>query len=167
MPQRIRPTGKGGNAIEVDRMTMKEFRRETDRMAQAFGRKKINEIQRRNIRPMEDEMERESPSVDVGAMTGVTTRQKKQPRAPRIGIRIGVINNDPSLFPKFSAPALASVLEYGTQERFQKLKRGGFIVGKSTGAMPDKHRWLRLAWDRNVKQFVVKTEQSYRKLIER
>jgi len=150
------------NQMELD-AALKELRR----MERAIDRKSVNQAQRRNARPMLNDMKQNAPSDKISRMTAITTRQTKRPRAPGVGVRIGVINNSTALFPDFSAPALASVLEYGTEERFQKLKRGGFIVGKSTGAMPDKHRWLRLAWDRNVKQFVVKTEQSYRKLIER
>ena len=155
------------NSVRANQFELDEALSELKRMERAIDRKSVNAAQRRNARPMLRDMKENSPSHRIADMTSITTRQTKRPRAPGVGIRIGVINNSASRFPDFSAPALASVLEYGTEERFQKLKRGGVIVGKSTGAMPDKHRWLRLAWDRNVQQFVAKTEESYRKLIEK
>lgn len=165
------------SSIQVNRAEMAEFTREMKRMEKALDRKKINAIQRRNARPIEQDMKQNSPSgqtdeggVDrIAQMVAITTRQTKRPRAPRIGIRIGVINNDPALFPDFSAPALASVLEYGTEERFREESAGWVVTGHaSTGAIPesDKRKWLRKAWDSNVKQFVNKTERSYIKAVE-
>lgn len=155
------------SSIQVNRQEMAEFKREMKRMEKALDRKKINSIQRRNARPIEQDMANNAPSTRIAKMVAITTRQTKRPRAPRVGVRIGVINNDPALFPDFTAPALASVLEYGTEERFRTLESGGFITGRvSTGRMPDTHKWLRKAWDRNVKQFVNKTERSYIKAVE-
>lgn len=155
----------GRNAIQVDASEMGEFKAEMRRMEKALDRDTVNSIQRRNARPMLQDMRSSSPSTRIAKMTAITTRQSKRPRAPRIGIRIGVINNDPGLFPDFSAPALASVLEHGTGERFRTLKRGGIITGRQSTGSVKASPWLRRAWDRNAQQFISKTIKSYERAV--
>lgn len=146
--------------IQVDKRDLADFHKEIERMRDALDRKKVNSIKRRNAKPMLNDMKANSKSVRIAEMTAITTRQHKRPRAPRIGIRIGVINNDTSKFPKFTAPALASVIEHGTAERYRTLKAFGFITGRqSTGAMPAAP-WLRPAWDRHIESFLRKTEKD-------
>lgn len=151
----------GRNAIQVDASEMAAFKKEMQDLQESLDRKKINQIQTRNARPMLADMRMSAPSTRIAAMTAITTRQSKRPRAPRIGIRIGVINNDAGLFPTLSAPALASVLEHGTDERFRTMKKGGFITGRQSTGSVTAGPWLRRAWDRNVHQFISKTIKSY------
>lgn len=145
---------------------MKEALAELQRIEKSLDRKKINSIQRRNARPMLQDMKNDSPSVRIAKMTAITTRQSKRPRAPRIGIRIGVINNDASLFPDFSAPALASVLEHGTDERFRRAAKSfGFSIGTQSTGKVTPSPWIRPAYDRNEKQFISKTIKSYERQV--
>lgn len=154
-----------GNAIKVDQTEMRAFKREIERLESALNRKKINSIQRRNARPMLNDMKAGSKSARIAKMTAITTRQSKRPTAPKVGIRIGVINNDPSMFPDFSAPALASVLENGTPERFRTLKSAGIITGRQSTGSVTAEPWLRSAWDRNEQAFISKTLKSYEKAV--
>jgi hypothetical protein len=97
-------------------------------------------------------MKASSPNYkDFASVTGVTTKQSGIQRAPKIGVRVGVIKNDSAEFPTFSAPALASVFEYGTQERFRQLKAGGLVTGRVSTGRIKAGPWLRPAWDRNEK----------------
>ncbi len=151
------------NAIDITTKisNMPEVKAEFRKLERKLERDKINAIQRRNARPILQDMKSGSPSVRIADMTAITTRQSKRPRAPRVGIRVGVINNDASRFPDFAAPALASVLEYGTNERFRTLKRAGIITGRQSTGSVDGAPWIRPAWDRNVQTFIAKTIKSY------
>ncbi len=151
------------NAINISAeiSNMPEVKAEFARLERKLERKKINSIQRRNARPILQAMKNGSPSQRIADMTAITTRQSKRPRAPRVGVRLGVINNDASRFPDFSAPALASVLEYGTNERFRTLKTAGITTGRQSTGEVDAHPWIRPAWDNNVQEFIAKTIKSY------
>lgn len=135
----------------------------------AIDRKFLNSTIRRNAKPIEADMKQNSKSDRLAQMTAITTRQSKRPRAPRIGVRVGVINNDLALFPpneKISAQALASIIEYGTEERFRQLKTIGIVTGRqSTGEMPEAP-FLRPAWDKNVGEMLRKSEATILKKIE-
>lgn len=156
------------NAIQVDERELSEMFRDMKKMEESLNRKEINSIQRRNAKPILEDMRSGSPSVRIAKMTAITTRQTKQPAAPPIGIRIGVINNDTALFPKFSAPATASVLEHGTEERFRADgKYFGVIIGAASTGRVKPGPWLRPSWDRNVRGFIRKTEQSYIRKVEK
>lgn len=154
------------NAISIRAEGLDDVRKEFERMKKQLERKEINKIQRRHARPMLQDMKNDAPSTRIASMTAITTRQTKQPRAPYIGIRIGVINNDASEFPDFSAPALASVLEHGTKERFRRAAKSfGISIGtQSTGSVKGAP-WLSPAWDRNVESFVRKCIDSMEKQI--
>lgn len=109
-------------------------------------------------------MKRNSKSKRLPKMIGIT-RAKKYVKSPR-GIRMGVIKNDADLFPKFTAQATASVIEYGTDERFRELSKFGITTGRqSTGEMPSAP-FLRPAYDNNVGAFMADVEQTFLKKIE-
>src|SRR5699024_3555909 len=94
----------------------------------------LKNTQRRKAKPMLQDMKANSHSTSLVPMHGITTAKR---RAGDLGIKIGVIKNDPTQFPNLSAQALASVIEYGTAERYRTLKAAGFVTGRaSTGAMP-------------------------------
>lgn len=149
------------NAIEITKAEFRKFNKEIDRISKSLDRDTVNSIQRRNATPMLMDMKAGAKSERIAEMTAITTRQSKRPRAPKVGIRIGVINNDPGLFPTFSAPALASILENGTDERFRKLKKAGFIIGRQSTGSVNAGPWLRPAWDRHVQNFIAKTIKSF------
>ncbi len=133
--------------------------KEMKHLKNSLSRKEVNIILMRTTKPMATEMAQEAPSNRLGAMVARTTRQGKRPRAPRIGVRVGVINNNPGMFSKFTAPALASVNEYGTGERFRKIKLL-FLTGKiSTGKMPSRP-WLIPIWDKHKLPMMRKSVKS-------
>lgn len=143
--------------ISVDEREFLEALQTFEKMEQAITPRWMKNTQRRKARPMVDDMRRNSLSTRLEPMIGVTTAKK---RAGDLGIKVGVVKNDPQAFPKFSAPAFASVIEYGTAERYRQLKVAGLITGRvSTGKMPAAP-FLREAWDRNVKEFMDATQQA-------
>lgn len=155
----------GANSINIE-ADIDGALAELERMEKSLSRKKINSIQRRNADPMLEDMKQGSPSVRIAKMTAITTRQTKRPRAPRIGIRIGVINNDASEFPKFTAPAMASVLEYGTDERFRSsAKMFGFVIGTASTGSVTGDPWIRPAYDKNEQAFIAKCIKSYERQV--
>ena len=145
--------------IEPNQQEINRFFKEMDRMIKSVDRKKVNRIQMKHVRPIVRDMKSGSRSARITQMIGATTRQGKRPKAPKVGIRVGVIDNKASLFPKFSAPALASLEEYGTPERFHK-------SGKSVGAHPPAP-FLRPAWDRNISTFIRNFEQDLIREVEK
>lgn len=160
------------SSIDISTNDLKEFRDEIQKMERAVGRKKVNASIMRNLGPMLKDMKQNSPSVAIAKMTAKTTRQTKRPTAPPIGARIGVINNDKNFtingrqpFFDFSAPGMASVLEYGTKERWRRsAKSFGISIGvQSTGSITGKP-WIRPAYDRNEKQFIAKTLKTFERI---
>lgn len=145
---------------------IKEATAELKRLERSLPRNEVNTIYRRNANPMLRAMKQGSSSDNIAKMTAITTKQSGRSRAPKVGIRIGVINNDVNLFPDFSAPALASVLEHGTDERFRNIKSLGIITSQqSTGKVMAKP-WLRPAYDANEADFIAKTMKSIIKKVE-
>lgn len=111
-------------------------------------------------------MKRNSHSARLSKGNIISVTQAKK-FTSRLGVRVGVINNDPDEFPDFSAQALAAVIEYGTAERYRELKRAGFVTGRqSTGEMPAAP-FLRPAWDANVSQFMKDVEGAIIKKVEK
>lgn len=133
------------------------FRKEVARMIKNMEPKELSKIHRKELKPMLHQMKSDSPSVNIAAMTAITTR-KKNPGAPPGGARIGVINTDSSRFPGITAPALASILEYGSRQRKHK-------SGKSVGAVTSVHAWLRKAWDAHVDAYIRSVENAIEKKI--
>jgi len=134
-----------------------------ERLHKSITPRWIKSTQRRHLKPMVNAMKAGSKSTRIAAMIGVTTAKK---RAGKYGAKVGVIKNDKSRFPDFSAPALASLIEYGSEgERFRQLKAGILVTGRqSTGTMPAVP-WLRPAWDAHSGAFMDKVEDSIQKKI--
>jgi len=84
---------------------------------------------------------------------------------PTPGVLVGVIKNDTDIFPKFSAQALASVLEHGTPERFRKTRSIGLITGKVSTGKVNPMPFLRPAYDLNIRGVITKTEESITKKV--
>ena len=104
------------NAIEF-KMDQREFReslKEIQRMESSIDPEWMKSTLRRRARPIENSMRRNAEgylkSTRIAKMIGITAAKS---RTGDWGAKVGVVKNDPVLFPDFSAPALASVLEYG------------------------------------------------------
>ena len=149
-----------GNAVTVN-VNDQEFKRLVDtikKMERSIDITWMKKTHAQNLRPIRDAMISNSKSFRISAMIGITTALKK---TPPYGAKVGVIKNSKTLFPKFSAPATAAVIEYGTSERFRVSKKmGGVAVGAaSTGKMPAKP-FLRPAWDIYSPDYIRKTEKD-------
>lgn len=152
------------NAFEfkIDEKEFADNLRAMERMHDAIDSRWIKSTKRRKLKPMVEAMRGNSKHSGIAEMISVTTAKK---RAGDLGARVGVVKNDENKFPTFSAPALASVLEYGTDERFRKLKAGVFVTGRqSTGEMPAAP-FLRPAWDAHVGPFMNEVEKSIEKKV--
>lgn len=156
----------GNNAIDIylDEKEFADALESFTKMSRSIDRKYLKSTQRRYAKPMVADMKSSSKSTRIADMISVTTAVK---RAGDYGVKVGVVKNNISDFPKFSAPALASVIEYGTAERYGVLKKHGLITGYyNTGSMPSAP-FLRPAWDRNVQSLMDNTEKAIIKRIER
>lgn len=131
------------------------------RASESLGSKFLKTTLRRNSAAIVAAMKSGSPSVKLMSVIGATTSQ----RLAGAGVRLGVIKNNPSLFPDFSAQATASVIEYGTAERYRQLKSGGLITGRvSTGRISPKP-FLRPAWVSGKGIMISKTVSAIKKKI--
>jgi hypothetical protein len=150
--------------ISVDEQEFHEALKSVEDMHDSIDPRWLKNTQRRYASDIVSAMKRNSKSVSLQPMIGVTTAKK---RAGKLGIKVGVVKNDPQEFEDFSAQALASVIEYGTAERYRTLKSAGLITGRvSTGAMPAAP-FLRPAWDNNVADFMKGVEGAIIRKIER
>lgn len=144
--------------VQIDEQEFQETVAFFDEAAEAFGDRWLKNTQARRARKhFVPAMQQKSHSARLVDMISVTTA-KKYTAGPR-SIRVGVVKNDTEKFPKFSAQALASVLEYGTDERFQQT---GVFSAKSTGSLSPTPA-LRPAWDENVDGFMQDVERSIEK----
>lgn len=151
----------GGNVIEVDKAEFDAAIRYIESMRKSLDEKWLKATMRRNSNPIVEDMRQRSHSVRLMDMIGITTAKRRAGN----GVRIGVIKNDPQKFPKFSAQGLAAVLEYGTQERFRKLKALGLITGRqSTGSITAKP-FLRPAWRMGINGMINKTVKAIEKKV--
>lgn len=151
-----------GNAIEFN-LNQREFNQAIKELVEkkkAVDSKFIKSAYRRNLRGMVNQMKQDSHSARLVPMISITTAKR---RAGPLGARVGVTKNDASKFPDFSAQALASVLEYGTEERFRNLRGLGLITGRqSTGRITPKP-FLRPAFDAHVRPFMDGVTQAINK----
>lgn len=148
------------SSVEINDREFREAIQSFDDLARQVGDDKwIRTTQARKARKhFVPPMRRNSHSARLVDMINVT-QAKKYRGGPR-SVRVGVVKNDVSKFPKFSAQALASVIEYGTKERFRELVTAGVITGRqSTGEMPSIP-FLRPAFDNNQKQFMDDVEST-------
>lgn len=162
------------NAVSINEKEFREAIDSFDEMRESIddSRWMKSMLRRRSNKHFIGEMKRNSPSGQVGSehdqdrlakMIGVTTARKW---APNWGVRIGVVKNDPNLFPDVSAQGLASMLEHGTKERYRRLVSAGIVTGRvSLGRIDDSHAWLRAAYDRNVDGFMRDVEKSLTKKV--
>lgn len=144
--------------ISVNEREFNEVLRSFSRMSDSIDSKFLKSSQRRALKPMVEDMKRNSHSLSLVPMIGVTTSKK---RAGELGAKVGVVKaGNKAEFPTLTAQALAAVIEYGTAERYRTLKSLGFISGRvSTGSMPAAP-FLRPAWDKNVVIMMSKVEKS-------
>lgn len=142
--------------MELDRREFQRTVNSVNRMKKSVNSPWFKGTSAKYMRPIAQAMKANSKSSRIARMIGVTTAKSK---TPDYGARVGVIKNDPSQFPDFSAPALASVIEYGTDERFRGT--GGAIV---TGAVPTGRvkpsPFLRPAWDHHAGRMMKNIEEA-------
>jgi hypothetical protein len=85
---------------------------------------------------------------------------------PPGGVSVGVIKNNKIDFPNFSAQGLASVFEYGTVERFRKIKTMGIITGGASTGKVTPRPWLRKAVDDTIDSYARDFLRESDKLVE-
>ena len=150
--------------IDVSTKGFEDALRSLEQMSESITPRYMKNTQRRKAQPIVQDMRRRSHSRTLMPMIGTTTSKK---RAGELGIRIGVVKNDPNDFDDISAPALASIIEYGTKERFRQLSAAGITTGRaSTGSMPS-YPFLRPAWDAGVMQFMADVEELITKRVQK
>ena len=145
------------NAVTIG-LNKAEFRKSLkvfDELGNRMDRKFITRTLRRNAKPMEAEMKRNAPTADNDTLVkniGITTSKKKN--LGRTGVRVGVVKDKSENLNGFSAPALASVIEYGTEERYRKLKKAGIITGRASTGSVEAKPFIRRAYDRHEEKLM-------------
>lgn len=157
---------RAANTITINQAEFQSAIDSFDDAADVFGGRWLKNTQARKARKhFVPDMRRGSPSDRIREMITVTTA-KKYTRGPR-SIRVGVVKNDPDMFPDFSAQALASVLEHGTVERYRQVRRAGFVVGRVSTGKVKPQPFLRPAFDQNKAKFMADMEDAIQKKIEK
>ena len=147
-------------SIELNKGDIKKAIQELRKINRNLSEKAVRRILKKNSNPIVQAMISGSPSARIGRAIGKTTRKRS---APPFGVKIGVVKNSTTEFPDFSAPALASVIEYGTDERFRRTSLASAV---STGKITAKP-WLRPAYDANESTFVRKSVKDLEDLGDR
>jgi len=148
-------------SIHINQAEFSEALRFLKKVEKSLDSKWIQKTLRRNAMPMARKMKAGSHSARLVRMIGVTTSKKYAGK----GVRVGVVKNNKKMFPKFSAQALAAILEYGTHERFRRLKKFGIITGRvSTGKMRERPS-IRPAWDNGKNAMIKKTVDAIKKKV--
>lgn len=150
--------------ISLEDREFQAMLRSVEKMHDSITPQWMKTTQRRKLQPMVQDMKVRSKSSRIAEMISVTTAKK---RAGEFGAKVGVVKNDTSLFPKFSAQALASVIEYGTDERFRTLKAGVLVTGRQSTGSVKPYPFLRPAWDANKESFMKATEEAILNKVER
>ena len=119
-------------------------------MAKSLDKSKLQQIKRRAAAPVVQRMKAAAPSDRLASAVGMTTAKSKT-GGGTMSMRIGVIKNPGG--GTMSAPALASIFEYGSADRVQA------STGRRTGSVT-KRPWLRPAWDGTVNQLKATFEQG-------
>jgi hypothetical protein len=124
--------------------------------------RKLRSILRRNIKPMTAEMKHRAPTRDNDSILdniGVTTARKWVGKSG--AIRVGVISDKNKRMKNFSAQALASVLEYGSAERFRRAQSTfGIITALASTGRVEARPFLRPAYDNNIGGLVAGVERD-------
>lgn len=155
-----------GNAVHIEADGLEDALDSFNDMIQAVDDEKWvrSRLRYYSTKHMIPAMRSKSLSTRLERMISVTTAKKNA--VPPFGVRIGVVRNDPGMFPDFSAQALASVIEHGTSERFRELKTAGVITGRgSTGSMPAAP-FLRPGWDSTIRSFISDVETTIEKRVQ-
>lgn len=149
--------------IKMDETEWKRHLSSIQRQRKSVNPPWFKSMTRRNLQPIATAMRANSKSSRIAEMVGITTSKR---RAGEWGAIVGVIRNDPSKFPTFSAPALASVIEFGTDERFRGKRTGIFITGRIPTGRVRPQPFLRPAWNTHVGRYMKNTEEDMLKKIE-
>lgn len=142
--------GKNAVHIGLDKAEFRKALKVFDEIGNRMDRKFITRSLRKNAKPMADEMRRNAPTADndnIERNIGISTAKKKN--RGKTGVRVGVVKDKTQGMDNFSAPALASVLEYGTDERFRNLKKAGITIGRASTGRVEAVPFIRPAYDRH------------------
>jgi HK97 gp10 family phage protein len=150
--------------ITVDRAGLRREIERLRRVAKSVNPSAFAKVMRKAAKPIEQDMKHNAPTADNDNIVnniGITTAQRRTRGG--LGVRVGVIRNKTRNLPGFSAPALAAVQEYGTDER---RKNSGARTGKVTPSSSHSGPFLRPAFDRNESKTYAIIERETDKLIE-
>jgi hypothetical protein len=105
------------SSIKFDRVQLSQLKKQVQDDIKKLAPGKLEKIMVKASQPIVRQIRANSKSTRISQMVG-TTRAKKWTGGA--GIRIGVVKNSKTLFPDLSAQALASIIEYGTKERYRR-----------------------------------------------
>ena len=143
------------SVVLINEKEMRSAIKDFDRAVDAFGESWMKKTQARNARKhFVPTMKRNMHSARLMDMISVTTARKWT--GSEMGVRVGVVRNDPEKFPDISAQGLAAILEYGTDERFRQT---GAFSAQSTGRITARPA-IRPAYDSNKDAFMNDVERS-------
>lgn len=152
------------NAVTITTEGLHDALRELERMDKSITPTYLKTVQARKARKhFVPAMKAGTDSARMQQMISVTQAKKF---TSRLGVRVGVVKNDVSLFPKFSAQALASILEYSTIGKKERFRQTGIFSAESTG-VPTAQPWLRNAYDANVEPFINDVRQSIHRKVDK
>lgn len=153
--------------MDINDKDFKDTLKYFEKKAKSIDEKYLKSTLRRKSKTITSEMKRNSHSAKLPKMIGVTSAKKKVPDGALL--KVGVVKNDPGLFPIVSSYGLAAILEYGTEERFRKTSKAGLITGRiSTGKIPQRrYAFLRKSWDSKVTSFQKETIDTLVKRLEK
>lgn len=149
--------------IELDEDDFQEALDDIQQMYDNIDEKWLKQTLRRKVKPIERSAKINSHSKSLMKVIG--TSMSKKNVGDNISARVGVVKNDPNLFPDINAYALASILEYGTVERFREVtnKYGAVVDTQSTGRVSGSNSWLRASYDKNIDKVIRDFESTIEK----
>ena len=151
-------------SVTIDQKEFNESIKALKDMEESIDSRWIKNTLRRKAKPIKTRMQATAHSSSFVPLTGITTAKKRSGE----GIKVGIIKNDPSEFPTLSAPALASVLEYGTPERFRQVTNSsGIITGRASTGSVTPVPWIRKAYDSEIRGVIKDFEKSTVKRVEK
>lgn len=149
--------------IELNQDDFDEAMDELQKIHDSLDERYLKNTLKRKSKPILQDMKQKSPSTRLKQVMGISTAKKRT--KGRTTVKIGVIKNNPSLFPDFSSWGLASVLEYGTDERYKKTSSLGFITGRTSTGDMRAHGFLRGAFDRNIEKVLSDFSETIEKRV--
>jgi len=155
--------------VEVDKKEFNDALQTLSDMEEAIDDSWIKRTLRRKLGPMESEMKRKVlsnfGSERLASVIGITTAKKRIKSS--VGAKVGVVKNDASLFPEISSFGLASILEYGTVERFRRIEKMGVITGRVSTGRVKPNPYLRPTYDKKLPDVIKEFEKSVERKVQK